>query len=329
MELCRLPQSLAVSVDPLAGALLVGASWGKLPLAVLLMFSAFLLYAGAAALNDFHGFKSDRIEKPDRPLPAGRLGRWQALAAAVVLLLGGLVISSIPGPRTGQIGLLLLAAILLYEFIMKGAPAGQGIPALARALALLMGMKLVPVIDPADGWTVGWGPRAFCMVVLGVYVLAAIILAQRPPDQLRRVYAAAGTIIAGLAIIALAMMRLFFPGLGLHPSAAIWIGLLLVVAGYPMLRAIVRPADKTLQTAAWAALLGTVLVDATLVAFTRHFLLSVLVAAMVLAVFYARRLLDAPPVAAESSTADLSGEAAEPAVAVSETPTTGDEESPT
>lgn len=325
-DLCRLPQSLAVSVDPLAGALLVGASWGKLPLVALLMFSAFLLHAGAAALNDFHDYKSDRIENPDRPLPAGRLGRWQAFSAAVVLLLSGLVISSIPGPKIGQIGLLLLAAILLYEFIMKGAPAGQGIPALARALALLMGMKLVPVIDPADGWTVGWGPRAFCMVVLGVYVLGAIIFTQRPPDQLRRVFAAAGTIIAGLAIIALAMMRIFFPNLGLHPSAAIWIGLLLVVAGYPMVRAIVRPEAKTLRTAAWAALLGTVLVDATLVAFARHFLLSVLVAAMVLAVFYARRLLDAPPAPAESSIADLSGEAAEPASTVAELPMPPDQE---
>jgi 4-hydroxybenzoate polyprenyltransferase len=308
-NLCRLPQSLAVAADPLAGALLVGAGLGKLPLAACLMLSASCLYAGAVALNDFHDYKSDRVENPHRPLPAGRLRRWPALGVALGLLLAGLAFSFIPGPRTGQIGLLILAVILLYEFIMKSAPAGQALPAVARALALLMGMMLVPVVDNGPGWTVGWGPRAFCMFVLGVYVVGTTIFAQRPPDQLRRSFAMAGTAVAALAVLALGLMRVFFPGQGLHPSAAIWVGLLLVVAGYPMVRAIIRPADATLRAAAWGGLLGAVLVDATMVAFTRHFLLSAPVAAIVLAALYARRVLEAPSPDAETPLADKPGSA--------------------
>jgi hypothetical protein len=99
-------------------------------------------------------------------------------------------------------------------------------------------------------------------------------------------------------------MRVFLPAHATDPSAAVWIGLLVVVVGITAGRAIVRPENHTLLAAAWAALLGTILVDATLVAFVRSLPLSLPVAALVLPALYTRRLLESaevPPDSAEHS----------------------------
>jgi len=288
-ELCRLPHSLAVAVDPLAGALVAGAGGAQMPYVICLMFGAFFLHAGAVVLNDWHDFKADRIEHPDRPMPAGQVGRWYGLFGAIVLLCVGWTFMSVPDARSGQLGMGVLAAALLYEFIMKGAPAGKAIPALTRALLLMMGAMLVP-IEASPG---GWPLRVFCMSVLAVYAIGAAILAERPEDQYRSAFAVAGGIVAALAVATLAMMRVFFPAVAVYPSAAAWIGLLIVLLSYPIFRAATRPSDAASASAAWVALLGSVLVAATMVAFVRNLAISLPVAAMVLPVIYTRRLLAA------------------------------------
>lgn len=306
-ELCRIPYSLTVAVDPLAGALVAGAGWADMPFAVALMFGAFFLHAGAVALNDWHDFKADRVERPDRPIAAGRIGRWYGLFGATVLLGVGWTFASVPGPRSGQLGLAALAAVLLYEFIMKGAPAGKAIPALTRALLFLMGAMIVPVGDAPGGWPL----CVFCMTVLTFYTLGAIILAERPEDQYRRVFAISGGAVVGVALAAASMMRIFFPTAAVYPSAALWVGLLLVLTGFPLVRAIARPTDHLLGAAAWSALLGSILLDATLVAFVRNVAVSLAVAAMVLPAIYARRAMcadaTAPRAASPSTGVDPAG----------------------
>ncbi len=291
LDLCRLPHSLAVTADPLTGALLAGAGWSQVPSAISLMCGVFCLHAGAVALNDWHDFKFDRVEKPDRPIVMGTVGRWHALLGAVVLFAAGLTLASLDSRQMG-LALGLVAAILVYEFIMKAAPAGKAIPAIARCLAMLMGMMLVPPATSAGAAAIGWPFRVFALCVLGIFTLGGVILAQRPPDQLRRTMAAAGAIVAGIAVLALAAARVFFPTTGLHSSAGVWIGLVLAVAGYPIGRAIVRPADATLRSAAWSAVLASMMVDAALVTFTRGLAVSLPLAVIIPLVFYARRYVE-------------------------------------
>ena len=73
LELCRLPNVFTALADPLAGALLAGASWKNGPGLVLLMLASGCLYTGGIVLNDWHDIEKDRVERPDRPLPSGRV----------------------------------------------------------------------------------------------------------------------------------------------------------------------------------------------------------------------------------------------------------------
>ncbi len=289
LTLCRLPWSLAVAADPLAGALLVGAGWGTCPSVLALMLSVVLMHAGAVALNDWHDYKTDRVERPDRPLATGAIGRWWCLAIAMILLSAAWTLMSAPGLQFTQLGAIVVSTVLVYEFLLKGAPAAKVFPGIARALGLLSGMMLVPV--PLS--SVGWGPRAFFMAMLVLYVLGTMVLAARVADDERRAFATGGGAVMAASLIALAMTRLFFPLVAINSSALIWIGLIVVLTSPPLLRAILRPSVTAQAAAAGSAMLGTLLVDATAVTFVRGSYVAIPVALLLLPVILARHWLTA------------------------------------
>ena len=57
-----------------------------------------LLYAGGVVLNDFFDRELDAVERPERPIPSGRVPAKQAAAPGTALLAGG-VVPRPKGPR--------------------------------------------------------------------------------------------------------------------------------------------------------------------------------------------------------------------------------------
>ena len=53
-------------------------AWRDAPTLILLVAASTLLYAGGVALNDVYDVDIDRQERPERPIPSGRI----SLAAA-------------------------------------------------------------------------------------------------------------------------------------------------------------------------------------------------------------------------------------------------------
>lgn len=116
--------------------------------AALMIFAAFCLVSSAGyLLNDVIDKESDALhpEKRTRPIASGRVSVTSALAAAIVLLLGGLAIAA-PLPY----GLVAIGAYvvnqLFYTFLARGTPvldvfiisAGFLIRAVAGAAVLLV-----------------------------------------------------------------------------------------------------------------------------------------------------------------------------------------------
>ena len=78
------------------------------PALLLAALSASLIMAGGNALNDLCDIEADRINKPGRPLPSGRLPVWAARLQAVVLAALGLALSLLlphPAPSIAAIAL--------------------------------------------------------------------------------------------------------------------------------------------------------------------------------------------------------------------------------
>jgi 4-hydroxybenzoate polyprenyltransferase len=160
-QLMRLPNAFTAMADPLAGALIAaGAAVADLPVwgvAMLMATSAFLYTAGIV-FNDLFDYELDRAERPERPLPSGKVSRGAALRLGAVLLTTGLVCAGamtfIPIARgkcetlwqgimmhpTFAIAVLLAGLILAYDSILKHLPVmREAAMGTCRAVNFLLG----------------------------------------------------------------------------------------------------------------------------------------------------------------------------------------------
>src|SRR5262245_66249752 len=86
--------------------------------AALLLASA-CAYAGGMALNDACDAPLDARERPERPIPSGRISRTAAFGIAAILLALSIGLAATSGWRPFLVSLLLVAAIVLYDAVAK------------------------------------------------------------------------------------------------------------------------------------------------------------------------------------------------------------------
>ncbi|MDW8804450.1 UbiA family prenyltransferase [Streptomyces scabiei] len=137
-QLVRAPAALSVPGDVLAGAAAAGRPLGPRTFGV--MGSSVCLYWAGMALNDYADATVDAVERPERPVPSGRVPRRTALAVAGALTAGGLALAAACGGRRSLLGALPLAgAVWAYDLQLKSTPAGPAAMACARTLNVLTG----------------------------------------------------------------------------------------------------------------------------------------------------------------------------------------------
>ncbi|MES5824013.1 SCO3242 family prenyltransferase [Streptomyces sp. RG80] len=139
-QLVRLPAALSVPGDILAGAVASGGRPGPRVLGT--MASSVALYWAGMALNDYADATVDAVERPQRPVPSGRVTRRTALATACGLTAAGLGLAALTGGRRALgVALPLTAAVWAYDLGLKSTPAGPAAMAGARALNVLAGAE--------------------------------------------------------------------------------------------------------------------------------------------------------------------------------------------
>ena len=138
LELVRAPAVLTVLGDTVAGSAAAG-----LPLTgrrALLPLASACLYAGGMALNDWADREVDAVERPERPIPSGRIGPRHALGVAGGLAAAGLVLAAAGGGRRAlAVAGPLAAAVWLYDARLKDTAAGPVAMAACRGLDVLLG----------------------------------------------------------------------------------------------------------------------------------------------------------------------------------------------
>jgi len=138
VELVRAPAGLTVPGDVLAGAAAAGdLRVGRL---VGLSASSICIYWAGMALNDWADRELDAVERPERPIPSGRVPAQTAFNLAAGLTAGGLVLSALAGGRsTLATSTALAATAWTYDVAAKNTIAGPVVMASARALDVLVG----------------------------------------------------------------------------------------------------------------------------------------------------------------------------------------------
>ncbi|WP_405056484.1 UbiA family prenyltransferase [Kribbella sp. NBC_01505] len=138
VELVRAPAGLTVPGDVLAGAAAAGDL--RVGRAVGLSASSICIYWAGMALNDWADRELDAVERPERPIPSGRVPAQTAFNLAAGLTVGGLVLSALSGGRsTLATSTALAATAWSYDVVAKNSVAGPAVMAAARSLDVLVG----------------------------------------------------------------------------------------------------------------------------------------------------------------------------------------------
>lgn len=136
-ELVRAPAALSVPGDVVAGAAAAGALDRRVPA---LAGASVLLYWAGMAANDWADRRLDAIERPERPIPSGRVSPGTALGISAGLTAAGLAVAGLAGGRRALVAAVPLAgAIWAYDLKAKNTAAGPAVMAACRGLDVLLG----------------------------------------------------------------------------------------------------------------------------------------------------------------------------------------------
>jgi 4-hydroxybenzoate polyprenyltransferase len=259
-ELVRLPAVLTVPGDPLAGAAAAG-----FPLGVRTSWriaASICLYLGGMALNDWADRELDAVERPERPIPSGRVSPGQALGLAAGLTAAGLSAAAAAGGIDAlTVATPLAAVVWAYDLRVKHTPLGPVAMAAARALSVLLGSGAARAGRAL--------PRAGA---IGIHALALTALSRGEVHG-------AGRLTAG-APVAATIVLTALSGRGASATAGV------LAAGYAasVLPAQLKAArDRTagsIRRAVGTGILGTVPLQAVLLARAGTPLAAVVVAAL-------------------------------------------------
>jgi hypothetical protein len=203
-ELVRAPAALSVPGDLVAGAGAAGVL--GLPTAGLTGASVCLYWAGMAA-NDWADRDLDATERPDRPIPSGRVRPATALGLGAGLTAAGLLLAGATGGRRSLAVAVPLAAVIWgYDLYAKNTPAGPAAMAACRGLNVLLGASTRSV----EG--VGRALPAATAVAAHTYLVTAVSRGEVSGADARLPAATlAGTVALAAAVLAARRNRVAHP----------------------------------------------------------------------------------------------------------------------
>jgi 4-hydroxybenzoate polyprenyltransferase len=249
LQLVRPANVVTALADVLAGYAVAGG--GRAGLGWLLVATA-CLYAGGIVLNDVFDREIDLAERPERPIPSGRIP-WKAAAVAGALLLAsGTVFAALANATAFAVAVAIAAAVVLYDAWTKRialvGPVNMG---LCRALNLLLGVAATPAAV-ARHWPLALVPLT--------YIAAVTALSRGEVHGGRRG-------IAGFALISLTVVLVAL--IALSGFAGSWAGVALAaVLGWrvlpPFAAAYRQPDAPQIRVAIRTGVLSLVILDAVI-----------------------------------------------------------------
>ncbi len=282
LQLIRLPNLFTAAADVAAAFLFTHAAFSSgdaLPMSLLIGASV-LLYAGGVVLNDVFDYALDCNERPERPLPSGRVSLGAAKLAGWGLLVAGMAFAGTAAilasdVRPGLVALALAAAIVAYNALLKKTPLGPPAMGACRGLNLLLGMSLSTLV-----WST---PHFLIVAAIAVYVTGVTWFARTEAEQSRRgqLLLAAVVILAGILLLEPLPRWSADTVMLLQLEPTRWTLLLTALGaltGLRLIRAIANPSPTLVQTAVRHCILSLIVLDAAICFVTQGFGPAVMIA---------------------------------------------------
>ncbi|MDP8924865.1 MAG: UbiA-like protein EboC [Chloroflexota bacterium] len=287
LELVRVPNLFTAAGDIFAGYLIlsrgVGIVWPHL---LALVAASVCLYAGGVVLNDYFDRDVDRVERPERPIPSGRVRPDEVLKLGMRLLGLGCVFAVTVGAASFAAAALLSGCIVLYDARGKRIPYVGGVNmGLCRFLNVCLGASGVAAPSP-ELWL--WLVLPVATIVL-VYIAAVTVLSTGEVWGGNR--GVAGGVLAALVAVIGAIFWLDLSGRlddwAYLPFLAVFAAATLSAVG----RVVREPSAPNIRRAIKTCVLSLLLLDAAIAAGAAGLVFGLVVAALIVPSLYIARLI--------------------------------------
>lgn len=259
LELVRVPNLFTAPPDVILGAALLAAAGYSISSTALvgLVLASVALYAGGTALNDAADAPIDVVERPERPIPSGRVDRGVATGLGLFALVVGVTLAwAVAGAIAGLLAIAIAVGSLLYDGLLSGTFLGAPTMGGLRALNVLLGA--------AAAGTVFLGPTVIA-VLLAIWVYVAGVTSMADHETVHGARAPVTVAMVGLGFALLALLGVLAvttPGPLQVAAAVVIAGGAVWIAGRPLRRAREQPEPETIGPAVGACILALVVLDA-------------------------------------------------------------------
>ena len=217
LNLGRVSNLPTVWSNVIAGAMLAGGA--SLDVMLMAMAAMSLLYVGGMYLNDAFDREIDARMRASRPIPAGDVSPRTVFAIGFGLLAAGVIALVALGWQAGLAGLILAAAIVLYDWHHKGNRLGPLLMGFCRAMVYVgTAAAAAAMLDPR----VLIGALVLMLYVAGITLAAKQEAFERPSNW-------------GPLLLLAAPLAVALPVLASSWMVALAAVLLLCVVGYAVM----------------------------------------------------------------------------------------------
>ncbi len=266
LQLVRIPNVFTALADVTMGYLLTHESLAPWSVFAALAVASACLYMAGIVLNDVFDADVDARERPERPIPSGRVSlrraRWLGIELLAIGVASGWLASALSGQvACGVVATLLAIAVVAYDAVLKRTSLGPLAMGSCRFLNVLLGASAAAAMWHQVHWSVAAG--------LGTYIAGVTWFARGEAEVSRRpqLVFALMVMLAGMALLAA------LPGFADEQLAEVsrwrlsttsWvllIGLLGANIGWRCLQAILDPVPAKVQTAVKLSILSLIVLD--------------------------------------------------------------------
>lgn len=203
LALLRLSNAPTIVTNVMAGTCLVAGGSGIhdwMPICVAML----CFYAAGMILNDLCDLRIDRVERPERPLPSGRVSTKAAAVVAALLFFAGQLLTQL-NPGAAIASLVLVVLIVVYDLWHKSNPVAPLIMGGCRMMVYLVSGLAVGVGDvypDLRGWVQGQPSSLLWMaLLLLVYVACVTWLASVEARPDKRPARGPGIVLVALPLV--------------------------------------------------------------------------------------------------------------------------------
>ena len=223
-----------------------------------LLVSSCCLYLSGMVFNDVFDLKQDAAERPGRPIPSGRVSLRAATILGATLMIAGVAAAGTVCQVSLQVSLLLVAAILGYDIILKRTPLGPVAMGSCRFLNVLLG---------GSTWLPGLLSQTLLVAALGlgIYVTGVTVFARTEARISNRWQLGLAQLIMNVGFAVLVWMIMTWPNRSPIDVTLMMLGVVAFTVNRRAIDALRHPSPKTVQGSIKVMLLSIVIIDATLI----------------------------------------------------------------